>query len=68
MPVVAQGHKVWLQNRLVVGAIPLQEIKYLSTFIFSFRRSGVEAESGVEFRHSIHNASRTRRKVGNGMF
>ena len=46
---------------------PLEEVKYLITFIFSFLRSGVEAKRGVEFRHSARNASRNRRKVGNGM-
>ena len=41
--------------------------KYLLTFIFSFLRFSVEAKCGVEFRHSTHNASRTRQKVGNGV-
>ena len=30
----------------------IEEVKYLFTFIFSFLRSGVEANRGVEFRHS----------------
>ena len=64
-PVVAQGHKLcdckidWLWIRL-----PL-EMKYLFKFIFPFLRSSVEAKCGVEFRLSIRNASRKRRKVGN---
>ena len=45
---------------------PLEEVKYLFTFIFSFLRS-VEAKRGAEFRHSIRHAFRTRRKVGNGV-
>ena len=44
-----------------------EEVKYLFTYIFSFLRSGVEAKLGVEFRHSARNASRIRRKVGNGV-
>ena len=43
----------------------LEEMKYL--LIFPFLRSGVEAKRGVEFRHSTRNASRTQRKVGNGV-
>ena len=50
------------------GAGALEKIKYLFTFIFSFLRSGVEAKRGVEFRHSTRNASRTRLKVGNGVY
>ena len=42
---------------------PLEEIKYLFTFIFSFLRSDVSAE----FRHSTRNASRTQWKGGNRM-
>ena len=38
-----------------------------SLFIFLFLRPGVEAKRGVEFNHSTRNASRTRRKVGNGV-
>ena len=68
-PVESQRHKVWLQNRLVVGSIPTQgsEILHLynNTFICSFLRSGVEAKRGVEFRQSAHNASRIRRKLPN---
>ena len=45
----------------------IAEMKYLFTLMFSFLRSGVEAKSGVEFRHSTRNASRSRRKVGNGV-
>ena len=44
--------------------------KYLFTFninIFSILRSGVEAKSAVEFRHSTRNAFRTRRKMRNGV-
>ena len=44
---------------------PLEEMKYLFTFIFSFLSSGVEAKRGVEFCHSTPNASRIRQKVGN---
>ena len=29
--------------------------------------SGIEVKRGVEFPHSTHNASRIRRKVGNGV-
>ena len=46
---------------------PLEEIKYLLKFIFPFLRSGVKAKRGVEFCHSIRNASRIRQKVGNGV-
>ena len=55
--VVAQRHKVCLQNRLVVGS-PLEKSQYLYTFIISFLPSCVEPKRGVEFRHSTHNASR----------
>ena len=41
-------------NVTIVGPIPTQE--------FSFPRSGNEAMRGIEFRHSIRNASRIRRK------
>ena len=34
---------------------PLEEVKYLFTFIFSFLRSGVEAKRGVEFHLSTVN-------------
>ena len=44
-----------------------EEMKYLFKFICSFLRSGVEAKRGVEFRHSLHNVSGIRRKVGNGV-
>ena len=37
---------------------PLEEVKYLFTFIFPFFRSGVEAKRGVEFRHSTRSDSR----------
>ena len=43
---------------------PPEEMKYLFTFLFSFLRSGVKAKRGVEFRHSIRNASKIPRKVG----
>ena len=46
----------------------LEEMKYLLKFIFQFLRSGVEAKRGVEFCHSTRNASRIRKKVGNGVF
>ena len=48
---------------------PLEEKKYLSKFIFSFLRSGVEAKRGIEFRHSKRNASFVRipQKVGNSV-
>ena len=48
-------------------SIPDSEVKYLFIFIFSFFRSGVEAERGVEFHHSARNASRNRQNVGNGV-
>ena len=59
-PVVipTRGQRSWVRS-------PLEEVKYLFTFIFLFHRSGVEAKRGAEFRHSTRNASRTRRKVGN---
>ena len=50
---MAQGHKdVTVPRRLWVR-FPLEEIKYLFTFIFPFLRSGVVAKSGVEFHHSV---------------
>ena len=64
-PVVAQRHKVWLWNRLVVGSIPTRGDKYLLKFIFPFLCSGVEVKWGVEFRLSTRDASRIRRKMGN---
>ena len=68
-PVVAQGHKVWLQNRLVVDSIPTRGDEifiYIYIFISSlWCRDKVVV--GVEFRHSTRNASRIWRKVGNGM-
>ena len=42
---------------------PLEEMKYLLKVIFPFLRSGVEVKHGVEFYHSIRNASRIRQKV-----
>ena len=51
---------LWVQS-------PLEEMKYLFTFIFSSLRSGFEAKRGVEFRHSTRNACRTWRKVGNSL-
>ena len=48
-------------NRLWVR-FPLEKKKYL---IFSFTRSGNEANRGNEFRHSTRNPSRIPRKVGN---
>ena len=45
---------------------PLEDMKYLFIFIFSFLRSGVEAKRGLEFRNSTRNASSTRQEVGNG--
>ena len=49
------------------GFDPLEEMKYLLKFIFSFLRSDVERNRGVEFCHSIHNASRIQQKGGNGV-
>ena len=46
---------------------PLEEMKYLLKFIFPFLRSGAEVKRGDEFHHSTRNASRTRRKIGNGV-
>ena len=43
---------------------PLEEMKYLFKFIYSFLRSGIEAKR-VEFRPSTRNACRIREKVGN---
>ena len=48
-------------------AAPLEEIKYLFKYIFSFFRFGVEAKRGVEFRHLTRNAFSIRRKMGNGV-
>ena len=45
----------------------LEEMKYLFKFILSILCPGVEAKRGVEFRRSKCNASRIRRKVGNGV-
>ena len=53
----AQAGGLWVR-------FPLENMKYS---IFSFPRSGVEIKRGVEFRHSIHNASRIRRKVRSGV-
>ena len=55
-------------NRLLLLRSPLEEMKYLLKFIFPFLRSGVEDTRGVEFCHSTRNASRTRGKVGNGVY
>ena len=52
------------RNRLWVR-FPLDEMKHLFKFIFSFLRSGVEAKRGIEFRHSTRNAPRIRRKMVN---
>ena len=67
-PIVAQGHEVRLTTKrdwLWVRSL-LEEMKYLFKFIFPFPRSGVQAKRSVEFRHSTRNASKIRRKVGNG--
>ena len=49
----------------VVGLVPMREIYYL---IFSFPRSGNKAKYGVnKLRHSIHNSSKIRRNVWNGV-
>ena len=45
----------------------LVEKKYIFKFIFSFRRSHVEAKRSVDVRHSARNASRIRRKLENGV-
>ena len=45
----------------------LEEMKYLLKFIFTFLRSGVGVERGVEFCHSTRNASRIWQKVWNGV-
>ena len=45
---------VYLGSRIVIYII-----------IFSFLRSDIEAKRVVEFRHSVRNASRIRRKVEN---
>ena len=37
---------------------PLEEIKYIFTFIFSFLRSGVQTKRGAGFRHLTRNVSR----------
>ena len=65
--VVAQRHKgVTVKRRLWVPS-SLEEIKYLFKCIFPFLRSDVKAKRSVEFRHSTHNASKIRQKVGNGV-
>ena len=46
---------------------PLEEVKYLFTFIFSFISPSVMAKHSVELRHSTRNATRIRLKVGNGV-
>ena len=48
---MVQGHKVCKRDWLWVR-LPLEEMKYLFKYIFSFLRSGVEAKRDVEFRHS----------------
>ena len=40
---------------------PLEAIKYLLKFIFSFLRSSVEAKRGVELCHSTRNTFEKRR-------
>ena len=54
-PVVAQRHKCGCKTDWLLVRSPLEEMKYLLTFIFSFLRSGFEAEGGVKFCHSTHN-------------
>ena len=61
------GYRGTSVNATDCGFDPLEEMKFLLTFIFSFLRPGVEAKRSLEFRHSTRNASRTRRKVGNGV-
>ena len=46
---------------------PLEDMRYLLTFIFSFLRAGVEAKRGIEFRHSTRNSSSTGRILGDGV-
>ena len=46
---------------------PLGDMKYLFKFIFPFHRSGDKVKQGVDFSHSIRNASRILRKLGNGV-
>ena len=53
----------WLWVRSINNKI----MKFLFTFIFSFLRYSAEAKRCVEFRHSTRNASRSRRKVENGV-
>ena len=66
--VVAQGHKLgWVTVNATGCGFPLEEMKYLFKFIFSYLRSGVEAKRGVEFRHSPRIASKIRQQVGNGV-
>ena len=56
---------VGAQSVTVNAKCPVEEMEYL---IFVFLRSCVEAKCGVKFRHSTCNASRIKRKIGNGMF
>ena len=59
--VMAQGAHVcdcksdWLWMRS-----PLEEMKYLLKFIFSFLHSGVNAKRDVQFSHLTRNASEVR--------
>ena len=56
-------------NRCETDCPPRQVVGSISTVEnekFSFRLSGNEAKRGVEFHHSIRNASRIRRNIGNG--
>ena len=65
-PAVAQRHKVWLYNRLVVGSIPTRGSEvFIYIYIFI---SSLWCRGKAEFHHLTRNASRTRWKMGNGVF
>ena len=62
-PAVAQGHKC-----VTVDALHTRKLNIYLNLYFHFLRSGVEAKSSVEFRHSTRNITRIWQKMGNSAY
>ena len=65
---MTQGHKcVTVNNHSGCEFDPHSKKLNIYLNLYFMLCSGVEANRGVEFRHSIDNASRIWRKVGSGV-
>ena len=63
-PVVAQGQSVSVK---ATGCEFDTHSRKLNIYLNVYIRSGIKTKRGVEFRQITRNASRIRRKVGNGV-